>query len=246
MYISNVADNDGILKYSNYRKYHPYTNRSVAEVYKREGEVTFLTKYQNESLAYLRSNPGEFINKIINRSYNIFIFAKSERDIEPARVDLFNPQDVKSLESAGLLVDGYWVCLEYTPVEFDHAMDKLTLNHPKVVSEDWNNKAATSIQRVNNLGDINELIKGLSTSIIPTIGIVFGLLVPAIRTNLVFIFSLLLFLLSIGPYLVISWTPRYQSFQIGFFSIFIFMMIAQIMEYIHYRKREDPCSITTK
>ena len=230
MYISNVVDNDGLLKYSNYRKLHPYTNKAVASIYKEQGEVTFLDKYQRESIEYLKSNPGEFILKILNRSFNIFIFAKSERDIEPADVDLFNSEDLEALERAQLVVDNYWVCLESSPGEISNTLEKLNLSNPEVIIQDWQNKRTTTQQRVNNTNDINELIKGLTTSIVPSLAIIIGLLVRVIRTNLTYIFSIILFLLSIGPYLVISWTPRYQSFQIGFFTIFVFMVTAWILD----------------
>ncbi len=239
MYISNVVDQDGILKYSNYRIYHPYTNQQVAKSYQTKGEVSFLEEYHDASIQYLKQEPLDFITKVINRGINIFIFAKSERDIELASVEEFKTSDLLLLEKAGLIVDNYWVCLEQSPGNIQSILTNLTLKDQDLVFDDWHKKSNTSQARVNNLHDPNELIKGLITSVLPTLAIIFGLMVPGIRNNLVFLITLLLFVVSIGPYLVISWTPRYQSFQLGFFTIFLFMMLAQLLIYFNDKREQN-------
>jgi hypothetical protein len=231
MYISNVVDSDGILKYSNYRIYHPYTNRQVAKSYQVKGEVNFLDEYQKASIQYLKREPLDFIQKVVNRGINIFIFAKSERDIELASVDEFHFSDLEKLERAGLIVDNYWVCLENSPEIIKATLTPLSLTNQNLVFDDWQQKSNISLARVNNIHDPNELIKGLITSILPTLAIIFGLVIPGIRNNLVFLITLVLFVVNIGPYLVISWTPRYQSFQLGFFTIFMFLTLAQLLQH---------------
>ena len=235
MYISNVVDEDGILKYSNYRKYHPYTNKEVAAVYKEKGEVPFLKEYQEASINYLQEQPLDFFGKILNRCVNIVVFAKSEKDVELAAVEKFSTEDEVSLTEARLVVDNYWVCLEWPENEFQQKLTQLQLSETELILADWQKKSKISQERVNNIDDPNELIKGILTSIIPTLAIILGLFIPGIRNNEVFLIALFLFLLSIGPYLVISWTPRYQSFQLGFFTIFVFLILAQLLPYFRMK-----------
>ena len=129
----------------------------------------------------MQNEPSDFVRKIFNRAVNIFIFAKSERDIEPASIDQLDPQDVLELEQAGLLVDNYWVSLEEDPGVVQSTVKELPLKDPKLVLDDWQQKSTISQARVNNLHDMNELIKGLTTSVLPTMAILFGLMVPGIR-----------------------------------------------------------------
>jgi hypothetical protein len=242
MYISNVVDQDGVLKYSNYEKYHPYSNPNVAKAYREAGEIEFLQAYKELSIEYLKKIPTDFFLKVFNRSFNILIFAETEKDIEPAAVEFFKESDIRLLEKHGLLIDDYWVCLEYSTDEFDTALAGLALSNAGPVKKDWQRKVTISQQRVNNTRNYKEFLKGIITSLLPTISIIMGLTLSKLRRNKVFILTILLYAISIGPYLIISWTPRYQSFQIGLFTIFLFMLTAVGLDSLTSRLKMNPSS----
>ena len=233
LYISNVVDDDGLLKYSNYKVYHPYSNKQVAQSYVKLAEVPFLDSYGLASKEYLTTQPFDFFSKILNRSTNIFLYAKTEKDTERASLEKLSPHDLSLLESNSLLLDEHWVCLGLSRSEFIKTISGLNLSNQDVVIADWEQKVNMNKGRVDGMV---EIVKGLLTSLIPTLALIFGFAVSNLRMNRVFLITVVILFLGIGPYMVISWIPRYQSFQLVMFTVILFMTISYLIHFFIKRK----------
>lgn len=128
-----------------------------------------------------------------------------------------------------IIIDDFWICLEMPKDQFEEKIAALNLKQPKIILNDWSDKMRINNAKMNNIGKASEFVESLIISIFPFLAIVFIIFNPNIRVNKIFLITLALFLLNIGPYLVLSWIPRYQSFQIGFFTIFIFMVVSSVI-----------------
>lgn len=227
LYLSNVADEDGILKFTNFREYHPLSNESVKQQYKTLGETKFLENYKVASIEYLSQNTGDFLEKIVNRAYSVFLWTQFDIDnVEPANQDI-PAEDVYKLESAGLILNGEWTCIDMKPKAFQAAVNGLDLSQLNMVLEDWSTRKA-----VNKKDKLNykNLILGLLMSLLPFLALLCGLIFKPLRCNRTFLVTLILFLLTIGPYMIISIHTRYQLFQMSYFVIFIFLALAFLMD----------------
>ena len=72
VYLANVVDDDGISKWSNFRKYHPLGNPEVLDEYISLGEVSFINEYKTKSVEYLENDLGEFVVKVGHRLKEAF------------------------------------------------------------------------------------------------------------------------------------------------------------------------------
>jgi hypothetical protein len=227
LYLSNVADEDGILKFTNFREYHPLSNESVKKEYKILGETKFIEKYKVASIEYLADNPGDFIAKIFHRAYSIFIWTQFDIDnVEPAS-QLITERDNNLLESAGLLLNSEWVCIDMNAKFFEAGIGPLDLSDQDLVLADW--KAKKAINKKAKL-DFKNIMVGILMSLLPFMALLYCLSMKSLRCNRIFIVTLCLFLLTVGPYMIISIHTRYQFFQMSYFVIFVFLATAFLMD----------------
>jgi len=205
---------------------------------KSVGEIAFLAKYKELSLKYLKDNPMDFTTKVINRLKDAYWFTSSQKDTEIASIDTFNPDDVKKLREHDLLSADYWVCLEMSEAEAFEKFDNLKLNNLPTVKADWKQKALIVKGRINRRDSLKEFMKSLLVGIIPLITILFGFVIKPIRNNKVFMLTVVLYSISIAPYIFVSFLPRYQFFQVTFFVIFMFLALSYIVDW-YQRKRTN-------
>ncbi|GJM30823.1 MAG: hypothetical protein DHS20C17_34580 [Cyclobacteriaceae bacterium] len=227
MYLSNVADEDGILKFTNFRQYHPLTNEQVRKVYIAQGEAAFLEYYRNESSEYLKTNLTDFASKLIGRARSVFVWTEFNiNNVE--KVDHELPgEDIAQLETAGLIDSGYWLCLDVTQQQFLNIVANLHLSSEDQITSDW--QAKKQINKQSKL-KLNNLALGLLMSFLPSLALICCFLLPIVRESKVFWIALGFFILTIGPYLLISIHTRYQLFQMSYYFLFVFMALAGIMD----------------
>ena len=228
LYLSNVKDQDGILKFTNFREYHPLSNSEVKDEYKTLGEVEFMEKYRKASLDYLATGGFDFLRKAVNRGVNIFFWTQFNiNNVAPVDANLMDMGDVRKLEASDLILNQEWICIDLSRREFDSKLDALSLTDPESVLEDWERKK--NLNRKAKLKR-NNLILGFLMSLLPTLAIIVCMLVGEVRRNPIFLLTLGLFLVTIGPYLIISFHTRYQLFQMSFYVIFVFLALATILD----------------
>ena len=237
LYLANVVDNDGISKWSNFRKYHPLGNPDVYQRYKQLGEITFLEEYQAKSIEYLKNETPDFLKKISNRLKEAFLFTTSQIDTELADIESFNSTDLEKLRDADLIKLQFWVCMELQEQVFIKKMNKLALIDAEPVITDWMTKQEIVKERVSNRQSVKDLIRTFAIGIIPFIAILLGLTIKQIRTNKIFLLNLVLYSISIGPYILVSFLPRYQFFQMTFHVVFVFLSLAYMMMAIEQKYR---------
>jgi hypothetical protein len=228
LYLSNVKDDDGILKFTNFREYHPLSNSAVKQEYKDLGEIEFMEKYRKEALDYLAKGGFDFIGKAANRAFNIFIWTQFNiNNVAPVEVDRLNEKDIEKLEDKKLILNQEWICIDLTKREFESQVAALDLIAPDQVRQDWGDKKKSN--RKEKLKR-NNLILGFLMSLLPTLAIIVCLVMNDIRRNPMFLLTLGLFLITIGPYLIISFHTRYQLFQMSFYVIFVFLALATLLD----------------
>ena len=226
--MSNVKDQDGILKFTNFREYHPLSNSEVKDEYKTLGEIEFMEKYRKASLDYLATGGFDFLRKAVNRGVNIFFWTQFNiNNVAPVDANLMDMGDVRKLEASDLILNQEWICIDLSRREFDSKLDALSLTDPESVREDWERKK--NLNRKAKLKR-NNLILGFLMSLLPTLAIIVCMLVGEVRRNPIFLLTLGLFLVTIGPYLIISFHTRYQLFQMSFYVIFVFLALATILD----------------
>jgi len=230
LYLSNVQDNDGILKFTNFRENHPLSNTAVKERYKTLGETRFLEKYKTASLDYLAENSIDFLGKVINRAFSIFVWTEFNiNNVAPVAIDELEKEDIAKLEAQALVLNGEWLCIDSNPKEFESKISALNLMDPEQVLQDW--KAKKKQIKKAKL-KLNNLAVGFLMSALPSMALLTCLLIPGLRRNPLFLVTLGLFLITIGPYLIISFHTRYQLFQMSFYIIFVFLALATLIDRI--------------
>jgi uncharacterized membrane protein (GlpM family) len=227
LHLSNVLDQDGILRFTNFREYHPLSNTQINQQYKALGETKFLDQYKSASLDYLANNQLDFVKKILNRAHSVFIWTQFDINNVELASEQIQEDDIGSLESAGLLLNGEWICVDMTPRQFEREIQQLNLSDAGLVELDW--RAKKSRNKKAKL-KMNNLIRGFLMSLLPTVALIIGLLVRPVRNSKTFQVTLVLFLLTIGPYMLISIHTRYQLFQMSYFVIFVFLAAAYLTD----------------
>ena len=228
LYLSNVKDDDGILKFTNFRENHPLSNSEVKQRYKTLGETKFMEKYKTASLDYLTENCFDFLGKAVNRAFSVFVWTEFNiNNVAPVAIDQLEEEDIEKLEAQTLILNDEWICIDLTPKAFESQISALNLIDQEPVLQDW--KAKKNQNRKAKL-KLNNLIVGFLMSALPTMALITCLLMPGVRRNRLFLVTLGLFLITIGPYLIISFHTRYQLFQMSFFVIFVFFALAALID----------------
>ena len=228
LYLSNVKDDDGILKFTNFRENHPLSNSEVRERYKTLGETKFMEKYKTASLDYLAENSIDFLGKAVNRALSIFVWTEFNiNNVAPVAIGQLEEEDIEKLEAQALILNREWICIDLSSRAFESKISALNLINQVPVLQDW--KARKKQNRKAKL-KLNNLAVGFLMSALPSMALITCLLIPGVRRNRLFLVTLGLFLITIGPYLIISFHTRYQLFQMSFFVIFVFFALATLID----------------
>lgn len=227
VYMSNVKDSDGILKQSSWYAYHPSANHIVQQKYNTLGELAFLEPYRDSSVHYLRENPGDFLTKVAKRAVNTFFFMTTSNDVIEFDSNRISHADIRFLEEKKLVVYSYWTCLEMTPNTFRQIVGKMDLTNRGNIIKDWEQKKRMLNQRIFH--SPARVIAGLLVTFVPFLSLFLCFVNRKVRSTPVLRFTVLLLAFSLGPYTLISHYLRYQAFQIGFFTILIFMSLELVL-----------------
>jgi len=220
-HLSNVVNPDGLIKASDFYRFHPGRNMEIRDEYKTLGEKEFIDLYTDRSHGWLKDNPDVFIKKIWNRFSDAFIYLTNFNDlyeIDPQRI---KDNDLDLLRNEGLVVEQYWSFFDLNEAEVSRQLDELQLTNREDI-EIGIHKARSSFEASNYyLDNWKGVLRSLLFSTFPFIIILASLLMRSIRTNIIFLFCLMLYLLTIMPYVIISFYHRYEYFQITFFVVFM-------------------------
>jgi len=119
------------------------------------------------------------------------------------------------------VVEQYWSFFDLNEAEVSRQLDELQLTNREDI-EIGIHKARSSFEASNYyLDNWKGVLRSLLFSTFPFIIILASLLMRSIRTNIIFLFCLMLYLLTIMPYVIISFYHRYEYFQITFFVVFM-------------------------
>lgn len=234
VYMSNVADHDGLMQQSNWITHHPIANPDVAESYTEQGELQFMKRYNDEVLTYLKGNSGDFLRKVFRRSANAFVFMMSSDDLLEADTLKLPESDLEELRAHGFMIWHYWTHLDMPDEDFQNAIATMTLSNSDVVYNDWKEKKATLA--AGRFSSLSRTAGGLLYALVPTIAILICLCFRDVRNLLIFRLTLYFLILSWAPYIILSHYARYQTFQVGMFTVMIFLCVAVIGERMERRR----------
>ena len=236
VYISNVVDEDGLLRSSNFALYHPNNNDKIKKELTSMGEIEFLRQYEEAGKAYLVKRPGEFIYKVSRRLINSFIFNVHINDKRKVKLSAFSENDVKILSENNLIRGSLWISLALNEEDFHRQVNQMDLSDQEAIIQEW--KAAKRELITDTYLDPKKLIKGMTLSLLPSIGLIICLCFSDVRRNKLFLMTLVLHLLCIGPYILISHYGRYQTFLILFFTIYLAIASSKLSSII-FRKKDE-------
>jgi len=229
VYLANVVDDDGISKWSNFRKYHPLGNPEVLDQYNQLGEVAFIDQYKSGSLDYLQRYPDEFVAKVGHRLKEAFWFTTSQMDTDLAALETFNTYNLEKLRAENLIKMDLWVCLEDEPEQFMQKINSLALVNEEPILEDWMKKQRLIKTRIEGKDSLKNLLRTYLISLVPALMLLMGLLVSGIRNNKLFLLTVVCYLMSVGPYILVSFLPRYQFFQMTFQVMLVFFGLSFLL-----------------
>lgn len=231
-YQANYYDEDGLLTTSTFALFHPIGKNEVRDEYFREKEVKFIENYKNRSIEELRDVPFPVFQNIARRAVSAFVIMHYSEDLLPVIGDTFTAQDIQKLRQVNLISTHelptiYWTSLNLTEAQFETRITSLGLDEPLIVLDDWREQKNLLVSRKNNWKSI---FKSLLLSLIPTLCVVFGLLVERIRKQPVFILTVSLYLAYLAPYILVAHYRRYQAPMIGIHSILIYFVVCVILD----------------
>lgn len=231
VYMSNVADADGVMQRSNWIAHHPIANPDVAQSYVVQGELQFMERYKRETIDYLKTNSGDFVRKVLRRSAHAFIFLISSDDLITADTINIPAGDLDKLRAQGALIWDYWVNLDIAEQDFRSTVNKINLSRPSLVIKDWQEKKDLLASR--KFRSLGQTAAGFLYALVPTVAILICLCFKSIRNLTIFRLTLYFLFLSWTPYIVLSHYARYQMFQVGMFTVLIFLCLAGMLEATH-------------
>lgn len=231
-YQANYYDEDGLLNTSTFALFHPIGQNDVRDEYFREGEAQFIENYKIRSFEEVRANLSPVFRNIARRAVSAFLFMHYAEDLLPVIGDTFTAQDIQKLRGANLISTHelptiHWTALNLTESEFKDRIAPLALDEESTVLEDWREQKNLLISRRN---DWKSVFKSLLLSLIPSLCIVFGLLLERIRRQPVFILTVSLYMAYLAPYVLAAHYRRYQAPLIGLQSILFFLFICIFLE----------------
>ncbi len=231
-YQANYYDEDGLLNSSTFALFHPIGQNEVRDEYFREKEAKFIENYKILSFEELRANPSPVFRNIVRRAVSAFLYMHYAEDLLPVIGDTFTTRDIQKLRQANLISTHefptiHWTSLNLTEREFKYRITPLTLDEESTVLEDWREQKNLLTSRRN---DWKSIFKSILLSLIPSLCIVFGLLIERIRRQPVFILTVSLYLAYLAPYVLVAHYRRYQAPLIGLQSILFFLFVCIFLE----------------
>jgi hypothetical protein len=236
-YQANVVDIDGCLSYSTVSKVHPISNSSERNEIKRIGEVNWLNKFENISKEYVSNNFHSYLNKVLNRVSNAFVFIRLDMDEMVLDTSKFSSNDLRLLEKNKMIKDAKWICIELSSEDFLSLIQNINFINKAVVYTEWR---YSKLSFEKKQGSLLFVIRSLFMSIIITISFVFLFLV-ARNTNINFILTLcILYISFILPYIIISHQFRYQRPLFLIQSFVLFFVVKYLFDRFLFKNINKP------
>jgi len=218
-YMSNVKFTDGILGRSDLIKYHPLTNKEAFNSYKEKGEIDFIKDYEEGSKEFIFNEPEKYLGHVMRRSINATLFLTDHNDRLEADKNLINDKDYEKLSAANLIVDGVWVGNDIEEKELEAILVSLNISDTEAILEFVDRGKQEVTARKYFLDTPKGIIRSLLISTLPTILILLSLTFREVYRSPLFIVVILMYILSLAPYILLSHYSRYQLLQIGFFIL---------------------------
>ena len=229
-YQANVFDEDGLITLFTFTNFHPIMNDAKFREYTGLGEVKFIEHYKKESAAYLNQNYKDYISKVVNRLYAIFVYAKHPFDLR-ARFDdkLIPDSDKTALKEKKIISDQESLNMQIDYTTFINEIRRLNLQNEHKVVVSWITAKKKYDQYVNSLYRILEL---LLISAVPFVCWLISLyFINQMSKNFrgLFITASILYLSYFFPYIMVSVYTRYQIPFSAVYSLFIYFTIILII-----------------
>jgi hypothetical protein len=226
-YLSNIIDTDGQLSFSTSFRGHPLNREDLNEEMKILGEIEWIEKYHQLSLEFLKTDFNKYVNKVLYRLYNAFIFIENDMDAVRIKNDVnFADADKLKLRDNKLVCGNEWICLFYDEFQMKQTLDKIKINNKELIFIDWK---SAKLEYKRKKYSIPNITRSISMSLIPLICIVALFFVSIIRKNPVFIISVTLYLFYLLPYILISHQIRYQRSLFVLQVFFIYLLISILL-----------------
>jgi hypothetical protein len=168
---------------------------------------------------------------VLRRSAHAFIFLISSDDLITADTINIPAGDLDKLRAQGALIWDYWVNLDIAEQDFRSTVNKINLSRPSLVIKDWQEKKSLLASR--KFRSLGQTAAGFLYALVPTVAILICLCFKSIRNLTIFRLTSYFLFLSWTPYIVLSHYARYQMFQVGMFTVMIFLCVAGMLEATH-------------
>jgi hypothetical protein len=207
-YLANIVDSDGKLSQSALYKSHPIYCEPQRNEMAREGEIKWLEPYASKSHEYLKNNYKEYFIKVKNRLILAFIYTETDNDnIRSDNFHQFHETDQMKLKENGFITGQDWTTGFISDSKMEENLNKIHLTDKELIFNDWKEAKKAFIKKKYAIPDF---VRGVFFGIIPLICIVFLILNSETRRNNLLIFTIIIYLVYLLPYILISHQIRYQ------------------------------------
>lgn len=226
-YLSNLAAPSGLLSTETLVRVHPSHEKNSAEM-KSLGEVKVCELYRHQGLDWLREHPGEFLAKVAARARSIFVYSYTTHYFQWSRLPL-EASDAEVLKQANLLwVDEqnqgwqYWLFPDFHGGQAQELLNGLPLKNPEAAWQSW--KGQIEDRRALERRPL-KVLQAFLYSFLPTAAMVIGFCWGYGRYQS-FREAVVLYLLYFLPYLLVSYTQRYQVSAMGIALWLIWLLLS--------------------
>jgi hypothetical protein len=241
-YLANVKDDDGILSESTVEKYHPDRNREECRIpLKTKGEVLWIKDFEDQSHEYLKTHRQAYYKKILNRVFNVFVWASIDNDNMLTTVAIDFPVAEKNILQVNELIhEDHWVCLEKDSLLVKSKLYALLPEKAGLLYQDWQ-QSFLSWQKAKY--SIRGVISGFCAALLPLLCLLF-IIITFGRKEKAFVLTIsIVYVVYSIPYIMISHLARYQEPLLGLQSLILSITAIFILEklsglFLHSRMRK--------
>ena len=215
-FLSNPASPNGLLSTETLVREHPIHPENKAQM-ASVGEIETCEAYANTSKAWLRQHPDRFALNVAARAYSVFVRSYSGGYFRTTRRPV-TPEDATVLQRADLLwvhrshpTLQFWLYPELPEAEAMSMLQPLDLQNRQEAWQSWSLQMADRRAFENQPGRVAQAI---FYSLLPTLAILIGLIRGGWRWP-AFSEAVLLYLAYFLPYILVSYTQRYQISALG-------------------------------
>ena len=235
LYLANVVSRDGLVRAEDALVAQPFFHGPQWDRYRAMGEVAYVRSFKEGVTRSLAADPGHFAANVRRRLMSAVALSILDTGgaITWAR---FPAQDVARLQKAELLLPlpgiggSFWRKLDASPDETFAALSSLGLSRVDLAWRDWAEHRSAYDKECARVSRVaaEALMSG-----VPFLSLLLLLLIEGRRVSPVVLWSALIAVVMLLPFVIINLGPRHQIPVIGLMAVWVGALVEAVAG--HYR-----------